>query len=76
MQLVEISYKINWLIFSLFMFTACSPAVNNSTSEWSLLFDGSSLDEWDTYLGPQFKQDVTWENLREQPAIGLNNEGF
>jgi hypothetical protein len=49
-------------------------AQQNAGASWQVLFDGTSLDQWDTYLGPQFTQDVTTDKLKEQPVPGLNND--
>lgn len=55
-------------IFSvLFILVTCSPPAKEN---WEVLFDGSSLDGWDSYLGaPRMKDDTTVY----QP-IGLNTD--
>ena len=44
--------------------------------EWTFLFDGDNLEQWDTYLGPRFGPDVSWEDIGSQPAIGQNNDSL
>jgi hypothetical protein len=43
---------------------------------WTVLFDGHSLENWDTYLGPAFKPGVSSENMRNEPVLGLNNDSL
>ena len=46
----------------------------NKTPDWTYLFDGKDLEQWDTYLGPGFGPEVSWENIESQPPIGYNND--
>lgn len=39
---------------------------NNQQDSWRNLFDGNTLQGWDTYLGPPYSS--------EEPALGLNND--
>ncbi|NJB72417.1 hypothetical protein GGR42_002908 [Saonia flava] len=52
----------------------CKTPKNTINTEWETLFNGSNLERWDTYLGPQFKPGRTWDNIREFPALGFNND--
>lgn len=54
--------------------TACFTSQNSAENDWEVLFDGSDLDQWDTYLGPAFKPGITWANIRDYPANGVNND--
>ncbi len=67
-------HKIMMLFTGFCTLMSCSPSQNTSEDKWQVLFDGSDLAGWDTYLGPQFKPGITWDNIREQPALGLNND--
>jgi hypothetical protein len=42
--------------------------------DWTYLFDGNDLEQWDTYLGPRFGPEVSWENIESQPPMGRNND--
>ena len=60
--------KLNRVFFAtaiLFILVNCSPSPKEN---WEVLFDGSSLEGWDTYLGAQRIQDDT---TVYQP-LGLN----
>ena len=66
------------LSLSCFVFTQCAseapPA--DETTEWQVLFDGSSLDGWDTFLGPEWGPGTTWATIQDQPAKGVNVDSF
>lgn len=61
-----------FLICLLFSFSCKHKEEKNK--EWTYLFNGDNLEQWDTYLGPYFEPGVTWENIEAQPAIGHNND--
>ena len=63
------------LVCGLLFLTACTSEQTpeeEAETEWEYLFDGSSLDGWDTYLGPEWGEGITWATIAEQPARGLN----
>ena len=68
--------KFNRIIlfcFLLITLTNCT-STNVKENDWHILFDGSGLTNWDTYLGPQFKRDMDRSNFRMLPHLGLNND--
>lgn len=46
----------------------------NKISDWTYLFDGKNLEQWDTYLGPRFGPEISWENIKSQPPIGYSTD--
>jgi hypothetical protein len=54
---------------------ACEP-MEKKNPDWTYLFDGKHLEQWDTYLGPRFGPEVSWENIESQPPIGHNTDTF
>lgn len=52
----------------------CTPRNKSAKDKWEILFDGSDLDNWDKYLGPEIKPGVSWENIHDLPHLGLNND--
>ena len=48
--------------------------VEKKDPDWTYLFDGDHLEQWDTYLGPRFGPGVNWENIASQPPVGYNND--
>lgn len=48
--------------------------VEKKNHEWTHLLDGNNLEQWDTYLGPHFGPNVSWDNIESQSPIGLNND--
>ena len=64
--------KPSHVILALIPLISCQQQETNTA--WDYLFDGENLDQWDTYLGPAFGPNVTWDNIRDQKAIGHNND--
>ena len=54
--------------------TVNTPESTDGTSEWIQLFDGHSLMNWDTYLGPEITEDFSFQKINEYPAAGINND--
>ncbi len=48
--------------------------MEKKSPDWTYLFDGENLEQWDTYLGPHFGPGISWENIRSQPPIGHNTD--
>lgn len=67
--------KVLLLYFALFIvaFSTLS-CQTKSVNEWEILFGGTGLETWDTFLGPQFNPGMSWEEVRDQPSLGLNND--
>ena len=62
------------VIITCFTLGGCSPSQEQSQAEWQTLFDGTSLNQWDTYLGPEILPGVSSEDRLTQPRLGLNND--
>lgn len=67
-------FGLTLILFCLTLVSAYSPSKAISTNEWTFLFDGTDLENWDTYLGPPIKEGVSSEDRSEQLALGLNND--
>lgn len=67
------NFKILYVVV-FYIVAACSTTSKKQTSNWQILFDGSSLAGWDTYLGPKFVPDMDRENFNDLPRLGLNND--
>lgn len=53
----------------------CSSCTQKSPKEdWEVLFDGASLENWDTYSGPKFKPNAEGKSVSEDTLLGLNND--
>jgi hypothetical protein len=65
--------KLSILFLALINFTNCAHK-NQKDNDWQILFDGSALTGWDTYLGPQIKPDMKRSDFNELPHLGLNND--
>lgn len=61
------------VIIFLLLILSCKQGEKKS-QDWTYLFAGDNLEQWDTYLGPRFGPDVSWENIGSRPAIGHNND--
>lgn len=63
------------MILALAISIACISCSQKSPKEnWEVLFDGTSLENWDTYSGPKFKLDDEGESAMEDTLFGLNND--
>ncbi|MCJ7465262.1 MAG: DUF1080 domain-containing protein [Maribacter sp.] len=71
---MSITPKLTAILLLFLGFANFTTAQEKVGASWQVLFDGTSLDQWDTYLGAQFKPGVTSENLKEQPIPGVNND--
>ena len=53
-------------------FYSCSQ--KSSKENWEVLFDGTSLENWDTYSGPKYKFNEEGQTVLEDTLFGLNND--
>jgi len=65
-----------YLIFGSFLLILinCSPTSQNGDEDWEILFDGSDLAQWDTYLGPEFDENLSQAESQKKPPVGLNKD--
>ncbi len=68
------SAKLILVLLPLLFTSVASSSQIPTEKGWLVLFDGMDLSHWDSYLGPYFGPGVSWENIEEQPPIGLNND--
>ncbi|WP_297795679.1 DUF1080 domain-containing protein [uncultured Eudoraea sp.] len=68
--------KTKYLVLSCMLMTFACKQAEKKDPDWNYLFNGDNLEQWDTYLGPSFGPDVSWENIESQPAIGHNNDSL
>ncbi|MBT8302309.1 MAG: DUF1080 domain-containing protein, partial [Maribacter sp.] len=66
--------KAQYLALICILMTLSCKQGENKNQDWTYLFTGEDLEQWNTYLGPRFGPDVSWENIESQPAIGHNND--
>ncbi len=53
----------------------CSSCTQKSPREnWEVLFDGTSLENWNTYSGPRFIRGGEGQSLAEDTLLGLDND--
>jgi hypothetical protein len=72
LKIMNQTFKSLILLIFLGILVNCSNSEKNMNGDWKILFDGTSLKGWDTYLGPRFEPGVTWENIRQNPPVGFN----
>ncbi len=69
---------MKYLIPFFLLLAGCSSNDNQDQasegSEWKFLFDGSTIENWDTYLGPRITEDFSRDNMSNYPSAGLNND--
>ena len=53
---------------------SCSNQKSGSDSSWEVLFDGTSLENWDTYIGPTWIEGEGREDMQNKTPQGLNND--
>ena len=68
----------NLIKFTLFLsilgiMSNCSSTQKSTNEDWNVLFDGSNLENWDTYLGPKHIPGAD-QNIEKQLPPGLNND--
>jgi len=65
-----------YLLFSSFLLALmnCSSPRQEVGEEWEILFDGSDLELWDTYLGPEHDENLSQEEFQQKSPVGLNND--
>ncbi len=66
-------FRISLLLY-IFYFSSCTSSQRSNNERWELLFNGSDLSNWETYLGPVFQPGVSWDSVKKLDPIGLNND--
>jgi len=66
--------KNNLLLLTFIATTLISCNSSNDKEEWTSLFNGKDLSQWDTYLGPKMTEGDSGNTVRSEQFLGLNND--
>lgn len=62
-------------ILALSIGIVCSSCSQKSPKEnWEVLFDGTNLENWNTYSGPRFTRGEDGQSVSEDTLLGLDND--